>query len=99
VISYARQYTPDLAAWFTKFGQVAGYYDANGHYARVMPTFSPARLNPDNTLEALPTDQRLEGFERGILRHCPGGAVQPPPDGSAPAPAEGCNPDDTPPGP
>jgi phospholipid/cholesterol/gamma-HCH transport system substrate-binding protein len=99
VISYARQYTPDLAAWFTKFGQVAGYYDANGHYARVMPTFSPARLNPDNTLEALPTDQRLEGYERGILRHCPGGAVQPPPDGSAPAPAEGCNPDDTPPGP
>ncbi len=99
VISYARQYTPDLAAWFTKFGQVAGYYDANGHYARVMPVFSPARLNSDNTLEALPPGQRLDGFERGVLRHCPGGAVQPPPDGSAPAPAEGCDTDDTPPGP
>jgi phospholipid/cholesterol/gamma-HCH transport system substrate-binding protein len=99
VISYARQYTPDLAGWFTKFGQVAGYYDANGHYARVMPVFSPARRNADNTLEALPPDQRLEGYERGILRHCPGGAVQPPPDGSAPVLAEGCDPNDTPPGP
>jgi phospholipid/cholesterol/gamma-HCH transport system substrate-binding protein len=99
VISYARQYTPDLAGWFTKFGQVAAYYDANGHYARVMPVFSPARRNADNTLTALPPQQRLEGFERGVLRHCPGGAVQPPPDGSAPIPAEGCDPDDTPPGP
>jgi phospholipid/cholesterol/gamma-HCH transport system substrate-binding protein len=99
VISYARQYTPDLAGWFTKFGQVAGYYDANGHYARVMPVFSPARRNPDNTLEALPPQQRTEGYRRGVLRHCPGGAVQPPPDGSAPIAAEGCNPADTPPGP
>jgi phospholipid/cholesterol/gamma-HCH transport system substrate-binding protein len=99
VVSYARLYTPDLAGWFTKFGQVAGYYDANGHYARVMPAFSPARRNSDNTLEALPPDQRLEGYERGILRHCPGGAVQPPPDGSAPRLAEGCDPDDAPPGP
>jgi phospholipid/cholesterol/gamma-HCH transport system substrate-binding protein len=99
VVSYARQYTPDIAGWLTKFGQVAGYYDANGHYARVMPTFSPAHLNPDNTLTALPPQQRTEGYERGILRHCPGGAVQPPPDGSAPIPAEGCDPSDTPPGP
>ena len=99
VVSYARLYTPDLAGWFTKFGQVAGYYDANGHYARVMPVFSPARRNSDNTLEALPPDQRLEGYERGVLRHCPGAAVQPPPDGSAPRPAEGCDPNDTPPGP
>jgi phospholipid/cholesterol/gamma-HCH transport system substrate-binding protein len=99
VISYARLYTPDLAGWFTKFGQVAAYYDANGHYARVMPVFSPARRNADNTLEALPPQQRLEGYERGVLRHCPGGAVQPPPDGSAPIAAEGCDPEDTPPGP
>jgi phospholipid/cholesterol/gamma-HCH transport system substrate-binding protein len=99
VISYARQYTPDLAGWFTKFGQVAAYYDANGHYARVMPVFSPARRRSDNTLEALPPRERLEGYDRGVLRHCPGGAVQPPPDGSAPVPAEGCDPSDTPPGP
>jgi phospholipid/cholesterol/gamma-HCH transport system substrate-binding protein len=99
VISYARQYTPDIAGWLTKFGEVAAYYDANGHYARVMPAFSPARRNPDNTLTALPPQQRTEGFRRGIFRYCPGGAVQPPPDGSAPLAAEGCNPSDTPPGP
>jgi phospholipid/cholesterol/gamma-HCH transport system substrate-binding protein len=99
VISYARLYTPDLAGWFTKFAEVAGYYDANGHYARVMPVFSPARRGAGNTLEFLNPQQRTEGFERGILRHCPGSAVQPPPDGSAPRAADGCDPDDTPPGP
>jgi len=99
VIAYARQYTPDLAGWFTKFGQVAAYYDANGHYARVMPVFSPARRNADNTLTALPPRDRLQGYDSGVLRHCPGGSVQPPPDGSAPQPAEGCDPEDTPPGP
>jgi len=99
VVSYARQYTPDLAGWFTKFGEVASYYDANGHYARVMPAFSPARRNPDNTLTALPPQQRTEGYRRGIFRYCPGGAVQPPPDGSAPVAAEGCDPSANPPGP
>jgi phospholipid/cholesterol/gamma-HCH transport system substrate-binding protein len=99
VVSYARQYTPDLAGWFTKFGQVAAYYDANGHYARVMPVFSPARRNADNTLTALPPQQRTEGFRHGIFRYCPGGAVQPPPDGSAPVAAEGCDPSANPPGP
>jgi len=99
VVSYARQYTPDLAGWFTKFGEVAAYYDANGHYARVMPVFSPARRNADNTLTELPPQQRTEGFRRGIFRYCPGGAVQPPPDGSAPVAAEGCDPSANPPGP
>ena len=99
IVSYARQYTPDLAGWFTKFGQVAGYYDANGHYARVMPVFSPTRRNADNTLTAVPPSERTEGFRRGILRSCPGSAVQPPPDGSAPVTAPDCDPSEVPPGP
>jgi phospholipid/cholesterol/gamma-HCH transport system substrate-binding protein len=99
VVEYARLYTPDLAGWFTKFGQVAGYYDANGHYARVMPVFGPTRRNADNTLTYLPPTERLEGFERGILRHCPGAATQSAPDGSSPRLVEGCDPADTPPGP
>jgi phospholipid/cholesterol/gamma-HCH transport system substrate-binding protein len=98
VVEYARLYTPDLAGWFTKFGQVAGYYDANGHYARVMPVFGPTRQN-GGALEALPPTQRLAGFETGSFSRCPGGAVQPPPDGSAPIAAPGCDPADTPPGP
>jgi phospholipid/cholesterol/gamma-HCH transport system substrate-binding protein len=99
VVEYARLYTPDLAGWFTKFGQVAGTYDANGHYARVMPVFGPAALTAGNGLEGRPTTERPVGFERGILRHCPGAAMQPPPDGSAPIVAPGCDPADTPPGP
>jgi phospholipid/cholesterol/gamma-HCH transport system substrate-binding protein len=97
VIEYARLYTPDLAGWFTKFGQVPAFYDANGHYARVMPVFGPA-VDRGGTLEALPPTQRLEGYERGILRHCPGSAVQPAP-GSSPLVVPGCDPNDTPPGP
>jgi phospholipid/cholesterol/gamma-HCH transport system substrate-binding protein len=98
VVEYARLYTPDLAGWFTKFGQVAGAYDANGHYARVMPVFGSTSLSA-GTLQAVPPTQRLAGFQSGILRHCPGAAVQPPPDGSAPLAAPGCEPSNPPPGP
>jgi phospholipid/cholesterol/gamma-HCH transport system substrate-binding protein len=98
VLEYARQYTPDIAGWITKFAEVAGYYDANGHYARVQPVFAPTVFNA-GTLTAVPANRHFEGYERGILRHCPGGATQPPPDGSAPIAAEGCRTSDVPPGP
>jgi phospholipid/cholesterol/gamma-HCH transport system substrate-binding protein len=98
VVEYARQYTPDLAGWITKFAEVPGYYDANGHYARVQPVFSPT-VYSGGTLQAVPFDQHFQGYQPGILRHCPGGATQPPPDGSAPIAAEGCDTSDVPPGP
>jgi phospholipid/cholesterol/gamma-HCH transport system substrate-binding protein len=98
VIEYARHYTPDIAGWITKFAEVAGYYDANGHYARVQPVFSPA-VYANGTLTPVAPSRHFEGYQRGILRHCPGGATQPPPDGSAPVPVEGCRTTDVPPGP
>jgi phospholipid/cholesterol/gamma-HCH transport system substrate-binding protein len=98
VIDYARQYTPDIAGWITKFAEVAGYYDANGHYARVQPVFAPTVFS-GGALQAVPAARHFEGYERGILRHCPGGSTQPPPDGSAPIAAEGCRTTDVPPGP
>jgi phospholipid/cholesterol/gamma-HCH transport system substrate-binding protein len=98
VIEYARQYTPDIAGWITKFAEVAGYYDANGHYARVQPVFAPTVFS-GGSLQAVPASRHFEGYERGILRHCPGGSTQPPPDGSAPIAAEGCRTTDVPPGP
>jgi len=98
VIQYARSYTPDITGWITKFAEVAGYYDANGHYARVQPVFAPTVFNA-GTLTAVPPTRHFEGYERGILRHCPGGATQPPPDGSAPVAVEGCRTTDVPPGP
>ena len=37
---FLRPYAPDIAAWLTHFAQVPAYYDANGHYARVLPIFN-----------------------------------------------------------
>jgi phospholipid/cholesterol/gamma-HCH transport system substrate-binding protein len=94
-----RQYTPDLAGWFTKFGQSAAAYDANGHYARIQPIFSPFSVD-DTTglLTPITPAQRLDGFEQRQFRRCPGGAMQPPPDGSAPIAVPGCDPETSPPG-
>jgi phospholipid/cholesterol/gamma-HCH transport system substrate-binding protein len=94
-----RQYTPDLAGWFTKFGQSAAAYDANGHYARIQPIFSPFSVNDvTGLLSPVAPANRVDGFEKNQFRRCPGGAMQPPPDGSAPIPVEGCDPATSPPG-
>jgi phospholipid/cholesterol/gamma-HCH transport system substrate-binding protein len=94
-----RQYTPDLAGWFTKFGASAAAYDANGHYARIQPIFSGFSYN-DSTglLTPIPPAERLDGFEHRQFRRCPGGAMQPAPDGSAPFEVPGCDPETSPPG-
>ncbi|HEV2874909.1 MAG TPA: MlaD family protein [Thermoleophilaceae bacterium] len=100
VFEDVRGYTPDLASWLTNFGQLAASYDANGHYARVHPMFLPATYDGSNgTLTANEPSQKLQGFETGVLRRCPGGTVQPPPDGSAPRAVGGCDTTSTPPGP
>jgi phospholipid/cholesterol/gamma-HCH transport system substrate-binding protein len=94
-----RQYTPDLAGWFTKFGQSAAAYDANGHYARIQPIFSAFSANDvSGLLTPIPPAQRIDGFEQNQYRRCPGGAMQPPPDGSAPVAVPGCDPSTSPPG-
>jgi phospholipid/cholesterol/gamma-HCH transport system substrate-binding protein len=92
-----RSYTPDLAGWLTKFGQGASSYDANGHYARVQPIFSPFTFNEsNNTLTRKPDAQRIDEFQLRQFRRCPGGATQAPPDGSAPFQVDGCLPESTP---
>ena len=99
VIDYGRAYTPDFAAWFTKFGQLAALYDANGHYARVHPTFFPAELDPTGALVSHPPIERLDGLDLGNLNRCPGGATQASSDGSSPRAVSGCDPADNPAGP
>jgi len=97
VISYARPYIPDLSAWLTKFGQVAAYYDANGHYARVQPVFGATRLDRDQyKLIGVSPFDRLNSYSRDSRTDCPGGATQPAPDGSAPWAVNGCEPTATP---
>lgn len=107
-LNFIRAYTPDLFNAIGKFGQVAGYYDGNGHYVR-------AATAAQNLFEYLPTGElkpiskaeQYKPFGSTIHTHrrCPGGATQPAPDGSNPfvgggsvSPSE-CNPADVPPGP
>src|SRR3954469_6674187 len=105
VISYIRPYAPDLTGWITKFGQSANPYDANGHYARIQPIFNQFQyVDTPAGPELLPLSKQAAGRNglnaRNSLR-CPGAAMQPPPDRSAPWPddAPGCDPTNTPPGP
>jgi phospholipid/cholesterol/gamma-HCH transport system substrate-binding protein len=104
VIDFLRPYSPDLVGWFRDFGQSAANYDANGHYARVMPIFGAFQYQPNSsggTLEPVSPSQRLSGLTSGFTRRCPGSASQPRPDGSNPYVPAGfdCNPNDVLPGP
>jgi phospholipid/cholesterol/gamma-HCH transport system substrate-binding protein len=106
VLEFIRPYTPDFVGWLRDFGQGANAYDANGHYARIMP-ISNAYSFTDNpaggTLEVIPPGQRLDQLVKGQLKRCPGAAIQPAPDGSNPykadLPADSCDPSQVPPGP
>lgn len=97
-LDYFREYTPDLVAALTNLGQTAGYYDANGHYSRTQPVLVPFALDSMNRLQSRPPYQRFDGFQI-IRRRCPGAAVQPTPDGSAPWKVPGCSKSQVPPGP
>ncbi len=87
VLEFARPYTPDLVGWFRDFGQGASNYDANGHYARIQPIFNAFQFaeNPaGGLLTPIPPANRMDGAETGVIRRCPGAAIQRPADGSAP---------------
>jgi phospholipid/cholesterol/gamma-HCH transport system substrate-binding protein len=108
-VAFARAYSPDLVAWLTHFGQVAGYYDANGHYARVSP--SAGNLfsfdETDGSLDPIDPSAPFV-LDTGIFTRCPGGATQVATDLSNPfvAPqwptrgvdASDCDPSQVPPG-
>jgi phospholipid/cholesterol/gamma-HCH transport system substrate-binding protein len=97
-LDYLREFTPDLVAALTNLGQAGAYYDANGHYARTQPIFGAFGLDASNQLTEKPPSDRDQGLQE-VHSRCPGGAVQPTSDGSAPAKVPGCNPANTPPGP
>lgn len=108
-LNFIRAYTPDLFNALGKLGQVAGYYDGNGHYVRAA-TAAQNLFKYDavtTELEPIKKEQQYEPFGSSIRTHrrCPGGATQPAADGSSPwvgggsvSPSE-CNPSDVPPGP
>ena len=112
-LNFARAYTPDIFNGFGKLGQVTGYYDGNGHYARVQfatSTSSTATAAAASWNRSRRAEQyEAFGASAAVRRPCPGGGTQPAPDGSNPFteppfagsgvnPSE-CNPADVPPGP
>ncbi len=106
-LNFIRAYTPDLFNGIGKFGQVAGYYDGNGHYVRAAVAGQNLfRYNAAGILEPISRAEQYAPFgDTSVNRRCPGGATQPAPDGSNPwvgggsvDPSE-CDPGDVPPGP
>ncbi len=85
VLRYNRPYVPDIMAGIGRLNAVTGFYDANGHYARV----APAGLNVFNynsgtqELEPIPPSQQFAGYGAfggpnfKVFLRCPGGATQP----------------------
>ena len=87
-----------VVAALSDVGQASGYYDANGHYMRTQPVFGAFALDGFNALTTKPAFDRYQGFQI-VHGRCPGSAVQPTPDGSAPWAVPGCQVSSTPPGP
>jgi phospholipid/cholesterol/gamma-HCH transport system substrate-binding protein len=111
-LNFARAYTPEFLQTLTKLGQITAYYDANGHYARVMP--SNLNLfewnNGTSELDPITPAQQYDSFgPLQLFVRCPGAATQSAPDLSNPFvnppwPESGldptdCTPTDVPPGP
>ena len=86
-----REYTPDVVAALTNVGQASGYYDANGHSVRVQPTFFAFGTDSSNQLVARNAGRPLSGAP-DVRSRCPGGGIQPAPDGSSPEPVANCQP-------
>ena len=95
VFSFIRPYSPDLFGALGKLGQLAGYYDANGHYLRVQPaglgTFrynsGTNDLEPDFAINDIFDPYGVPfaaGSDLNIYNRCPGGVTQPALDGSNP---------------
>jgi phospholipid/cholesterol/gamma-HCH transport system substrate-binding protein len=109
-LDFIRAYTPDLFNGIGKIGQIAGYYDGNGHYVRAATAVQNLFKYNAGALEPITKAQQFEAFGSSapVHRRCPGGATQPATDGSNPfvdPPSSGsvssseCNPADAPPGP
>jgi phospholipid/cholesterol/gamma-HCH transport system substrate-binding protein len=103
VVAFGRPYTPDLVGWFQAYGEGGNTYDANGHYARIQPLFNAFQFTGTpggDVLTFTGATDRLAGFQTRQVLRCPGGAMQPTPDGSAPykeTPDYSCNPATSPP--
>lgn len=88
VVREARPYTPDVVGGLVNGfgGTTAGYYDANGHYARISFQGGPYSANNLGSVASAPSSSKdgLTGYRKGVTARCPGAATQPAPDKSNP---------------
>ncbi len=102
IVAAARPYVPDVVAGLLNGfgGTTGGYYDANGHYARIGLQGNPASgQGAGSNLAPQPGNAGgLDAFQRDVLSRCPGAAQEAGPDGSNPwAPPEApCKPGEQP---
>jgi phospholipid/cholesterol/gamma-HCH transport system substrate-binding protein len=87
IADFARPYAPEMLNALARLGQVTGYYDAAGHFARV----GVADLNlfafdeGTGQLDPIPPAAQYDPLgPPQTFRRCPGGATQPAPDSSNP---------------
>jgi phospholipid/cholesterol/gamma-HCH transport system substrate-binding protein len=99
IVAGVRPYTPDLVAGlYNGFGGVtSGYFDANGHYARIAANHGAGAIPGLGSLSPVPSAPGLVGYRTGLDARCPGAAVEPAPDGSNPWVADPsfCDPEDS----
>jgi phospholipid/cholesterol/gamma-HCH transport system substrate-binding protein len=93
IVDGLRPYTPEIVNGVVSGlgSRAAGYFDANGHFARIQVNVPP------NVLTGLGNaNQGLGGFETGKAHRCPGGADDPADDKSNPyiEDANSCDPAD-----
>ncbi len=87
VITGLRPYSPDLiAGFFEGFGgDASGYYDANGHFARILVANGPTQATGGPVGQAgAAVAAAKPGYRTGITARCPGAATEPAFDASNP---------------
>jgi phospholipid/cholesterol/gamma-HCH transport system substrate-binding protein len=85
IFEFVRPYVPDLVGWVSGWDGLFAPYDANGHYGRTVPVFDAFTLQ-GGVLSPKPPNLRGSGgaLRTGFTERCPGGAIAPPTDHSAP---------------
>ena len=85
-LAFLRPYMPDLMAAIAHLNQVSGYYDADGHYARVTPGglgvfgLTPSGVgnftfNAQNATDVLNDYGAFGSTNYNVFRRCPGGST------------------------
>jgi phospholipid/cholesterol/gamma-HCH transport system substrate-binding protein len=88
--TFLRPYVPDLLNTVGKLGAISANYDANGHFARVMPSGMGLFTDNAGSLDPIPSANQFADYGAfggpnfKLFRRCPGGMTQPAVDGSSP---------------